>query len=112
MKVMKKKKSVDWKVLRNRNSAGDVRPSDESNEVQGTVNHLEKANPVSNQLPKDCYPKDQLSPEELLPENENSKWAQSNPKEKRIRRPKLFDIWLSHWCQYCWTKFKRMLTYN
>ena len=66
----------------NRNSAGDVKPSDESNEVQGTVNHLEKANPVSNQLPKDCYPKDQLSPEELLPGNENSKWAQSNPKGK------------------------------
>ena len=48
----------------------DVKPSDESNEVQGTVQHLDQANPVSNQLPKDCYPKDQLSPEELLPGNE------------------------------------------
>lgn len=32
-----------------------------------------------NQFPKDCYPKDQLTPKELLPQDSNSKWAQANP---------------------------------
>tara|TARA_B100001057_G_C22589491_1_gene848390 strand:+ start:171 stop:800 length:630 start_codon:yes stop_codon:yes gene_type:complete len=32
-----------------------------------------------NQLPKDCYPKDQLTPSELLPGDANSKWSQVNP---------------------------------
>lgn len=32
-----------------------------------------------NQLPNDCYPKDQLTPGELLPQDPNSKWAQVNP---------------------------------
>ena len=33
----------------------------------------------NNQYPKDCYPKDQLSPAELLPGDANSTWAQVNP---------------------------------
>jgi hypothetical protein len=32
-----------------------------------------------NQYPKDCFPKDQLTPAELLPGDANSKWAQSVP---------------------------------
>ena len=32
-----------------------------------------------NQYPKDCFPKDQLTPAELLPGDANSKWAQVNP---------------------------------
>ena len=32
-----------------------------------------------NQYPKDCFPKDQLSPGELLPGDANSKWSQSVP---------------------------------
>ena len=32
-----------------------------------------------NQLPKDCFPKDQLSATDLLPQDANSKWAQVNP---------------------------------
>ena len=32
-----------------------------------------------NQLPNDCYPKDQLTPGELLPQDPNSKWSQVNP---------------------------------
>jgi hypothetical protein len=32
-----------------------------------------------NQLPNDCYPKDQLSPSDLLPTDSNSLWAQVNP---------------------------------
>jgi hypothetical protein len=30
-------------------------------------------------VPKDCFPKDQLSPQELLPADANSTWAQVNP---------------------------------
>lgn len=33
----------------------------------------------NNQYPKDAYPKDQLSPAELLPGDANSTWAQVNP---------------------------------
>ena len=33
----------------------------------------------SNQLPKDCFPKDQLTPSELLPGNGNSQWSKVNP---------------------------------
>ena len=33
----------------------------------------------NNQLPKDCFPKDQLSASDLLPQDANSKWAQVNP---------------------------------
>ena len=33
----------------------------------------------NNQYPKDCFPKDQLSPAELLPGDANSTWAQVNP---------------------------------
>lgn len=32
-----------------------------------------------NQFPNDCYPKDQLSPSDLLPSDTNSTWAQVNP---------------------------------
>ena len=30
-------------------------------------------------MPKDCFPKDQLAPSELLPANVNSQWANVNP---------------------------------
>lgn len=30
-------------------------------------------------VPKDCFPKDQLTPQELLPSDANSTWAQVNP---------------------------------
>ena len=32
-----------------------------------------------NQFPHDCFPKDQLTPSELLPADANSTWAQVNP---------------------------------
>jgi hypothetical protein len=32
-----------------------------------------------NQFPTDCFPKDQLTPSELLPADANSTWAQVNP---------------------------------
>lgn len=34
---------------------------------------------ADNKYPSDCFPKDQLSPEDLLPGNMDSKWAQVNP---------------------------------
>ena len=34
---------------------------------------------ATQELPKDCFPKDQLKPSELLPGDANSKWAQVNP---------------------------------
>lgn len=37
-------------------------------------------NTKDNQYPKDCFPKDQLNPEDLLPTDDSSKWAQVNPK--------------------------------
>lgn len=37
-------------------------------------------NQNKNQYPKDCFPKDQLNPEDLLPTDNSSKWAQVNPK--------------------------------
>ena len=53
------------------------------NEVfKSVANFDENADPTGlngNQLPKDCYPKDQLTPGELLPQDPNSKWAQVNP---------------------------------
>ena len=34
---------------------------------------------TKNQYPSDAYPKDKLSPDELLPADPNSKWALVNP---------------------------------
>ena len=34
---------------------------------------------IENEKPGDCFPKDQLTPDELLPGDLNSKWAQVNP---------------------------------
>jgi hypothetical protein len=33
----------------------------------------------ANELPSDCYPKDKLTADDLLPKDSNSKWAQVNP---------------------------------
>ena len=53
------------------------------NEIYKGVDEPRKAddpfNLKNNQYPKDCFPKDQLSPSELLPGDANSKWAQVNP---------------------------------
>lgn len=53
-----------------------------TNEIFRPVNNGDDNNPTGlegNQLPKDCYPKDQLTPSELLPGDPNTKWAQVNP---------------------------------
>ena len=53
-----------------------------SNEVFEKVSTEEKTGEFGlsgNQFPSDCFPKDQLTPSELLPGDANSKWAQSVP---------------------------------
>lgn len=53
-----------------------------TNEIFKPINNGDSNNPTGlngNQLPKDCYPKDQLTPSELLPGDPNSKWAEVNP---------------------------------
>ena len=58
-----------------------VEPSEDStvgsNEVYQPLGSTD--NYIGNQYPKDCFPKDQLSPADLLPSDCNSKWAQSVP---------------------------------
>jgi hypothetical protein len=58
-----------------------VEPSEDStvgsNEVYQPLGTTD--NYIGNQYPKDCFPKDQLSPADLLPSDCNSKWAQSVP---------------------------------
>lgn len=50
------------------------------NEVPYSLEPTEPAStPLSATTPKDCFPKDQLTPGELLPSDANSKWAQSVP---------------------------------
>lgn len=53
-----------------------------TNEIFKPVDNGDNNDPTGlngNQLPKDCYPKDQLTPSELLPGDANSKWAEVNP---------------------------------
>jgi hypothetical protein len=45
----------------------------------GDYQMVGEANNASNNMPKDCFPKDQLAPSELLPSNVNSQWSQVNP---------------------------------
>lgn len=55
--------------------------AEEQNENNETPMHLDEG-AVSNtraSVPKDCFPKDQLTPQELLPTDTNSMWAQVNP---------------------------------
>ena len=42
--------------------------------LEETEDSLSKAS-----VPKDCFPKDQLTPQDLLPSDTNSTWAQVNP---------------------------------
>tara|TARA_B110000211_G_C13997091_1_gene516704 strand:- start:554 stop:1054 length:501 start_codon:yes stop_codon:yes gene_type:complete len=39
---------------------------------------------VGNQKPKDCFPKEQLNPSDLLPANADSEWAQSVPSSGKL----------------------------
>lgn len=65
----------------------DPMPSEgENNEVFKNVDYQsgDEANPNSeennsNRLPNECYPKDTLTPKDLLPQDSNSTWAQTVP---------------------------------
>jgi len=66
------------------NHSGGIQASEPagSNEVYHQLNSNNDSGKFGlngNQYPKDCFPKDQLSPGELLPGDANSKWAQSVP---------------------------------
>lgn len=58
------------------------------NETFKFIGSEEKGSPTT--LPKDCFPKDQLSPSELLPGDANSTWAQVNPAGQGDLRDKNF----------------------
>ncbi len=60
---------------------GEVKPSEGvgENEVFHEVSNQKQQQKRPENVPKDCFPKDQLSPGELLPKDANSAWAQSNP---------------------------------
>jgi len=76
------------------NEAGDTSyqspPTPNTNNVEAlnngadTVEGFETLTPApmpfkDAQKPANCYPKDQIAPQELLPNDPNSKWAQVNP---------------------------------
>lgn len=49
----------------------------------GDYQHVGKHNEkVHDNMPKDCFPKDQLAPSELLPANTQSQWSNVNPSGK------------------------------
>ena len=46
----------------------------------GDYQHVGEQNAnANNNMPKDCFPKDQLAPSELLPANTQSQWSNVNP---------------------------------
>ena len=63
--------------LNNQNNSPNVSGSYgvDNDETYKEVNN----NVDTNQLPNECYPKDILSPKELLPKDTESTWAQSVP---------------------------------
>jgi len=64
---------------------GEVLPSEQEgeNETFRTVPQEETQEPANNEagnaLPNECYPKDVLTPQDLLPQDSNSTWAQTVP---------------------------------
>jgi hypothetical protein len=59
-------------------------PTNISQQGSGSVEGFETLTPApvpmkDAEKPANCYPKDQINPQELLPNDPNSKWAQVNP---------------------------------
>ena len=54
-------------------------PYDPSEEDNLYLSNTEKNFIPGNTLPSDCYPRDQLSPQDLLPKDANSTWSQVVP---------------------------------
>ena len=82
--------------------AGEVLPSEQEgeNETFRTVPEEEPveevaANNEANALPNECYPKDVLTPQDLLPQDANSTWAQTVPSGQGSPwRSKLLKCWI------------------
>jgi hypothetical protein len=73
-------------LVGNDEEAGEVLPSEQEgeNETFRTVpeepaQEEAAANNEANALPNECYPKDVLTPQDLLPQDSNSTWAQTVP---------------------------------
>ena len=66
--------SNDASVVKPAEDTEDGVDTNESAQTLGTDNGSASAS-----LPKDCFPKDQLTPQELLPADANSTWAQVVP---------------------------------
>jgi len=64
----------------NTNSVSIPSPAEETVENNDTPKELQhNLNTNIDGIPKGCFPKDQLNPQELLPGDANSTWAQVNP---------------------------------
>ena len=76
---------ADVLVGNNNQEQEDVLPSEEmgENETFRTVaedqNNQDAGEESNNRLPNECYPKDVLTPQDLLPQDSNSTWAQTVP---------------------------------
>ena len=72
-------------------SANGVAPSEQlgRNAVYGELET--EGESVANQKSKDCFPKDQLNPSDLLPGKTNSEWAQSVPSSGKLGDSNFLD---------------------
>ena len=62
------------------NNMSEMTPAPNNNVAEGFENLTPSPMPfASAEKPANCYPKNQLAPSELLPNDPNSKWAQVNP---------------------------------
>lgn len=62
------------------NGMGAPSPNDSDSTVEGFETLSPAPMPFKDaEKPANCYPKDQINPSELLPNDPNSKWAQVNP---------------------------------
>ena len=73
-------------LVGNDQEEGEVLPSEQEgeNETFRTVpeepaQENQEPNNAGNALPNECYPKDVLTPQDLLPQDSNSTWAQTVP---------------------------------
>lgn len=74
--------SVQQQLLPPQIGGGEVAPVASEPLGENEQPHPLHGDDVSNtnaSVPKDCFPKDQLTPQELLPADANSTWAQVNP---------------------------------
>lgn len=63
---------------------GEVKPSEVENETPKRIEEKDESeeetdNKVPNKLPNECYPKDTLTPQDLLPQGPNSTWSETVP---------------------------------